>query len=93
MEIGVLYLSHAMLVLAELIVCSPRRFACILAEWFLPTVMSLSLTYGSPETSCSKRADTYFGRRSASLMKEFWTLRILVMTVGTWTPLFVDQYP
>ena len=27
MEIGVLYLSHAMLVLAELIVCSTRGFA------------------------------------------------------------------
>ena len=26
MEIGVLYLSHAMLVLAELIVCSTRGF-------------------------------------------------------------------
>ena len=34
MEIGVLYLSHAMLVLAELIVCSTRGFACILAKWF-----------------------------------------------------------
>ena len=45
MEIGVLYLSHAMLVLAELIVCSTRGYACILAEWFWPTVMSLSLTY------------------------------------------------
>ena len=32
MEIGVLYLSHAMLVLTELIVCSMRRFACILAK-------------------------------------------------------------
>ena len=72
MEVGVLYLSHAMLVLAELIVCSTRGFACILAKWFWPTVMSLS--YGSPEASCNKRAHTYFGRRSASLMKEFWTL-------------------
>ena len=42
MEIGVLYLSHAMLVLAELIVCSTRGFTCILAKWFWPTVMSLS---------------------------------------------------
>ena len=82
METGVLYLSHAMLVLAELIVCSRRGFACILAKWFWPTVMSLSLTYGSPEASCNKRADTYFGRRSASLMKEFWTLCIFVMTVS-----------
>ena len=80
MEIGVLYLSHSMLALAELIVCSTRGFACILAKW--PTVMSLSLTYGSPEASCNKRADTYLGRRSASLMKEFWTLCILVMTVS-----------
>ena len=63
MEIGVLYLSHAMLVLAELIVCSTRGFACILSKWFWPTVMSLSLRYGSPEASCNKRADTYFGRR------------------------------
>ena len=37
MDIGVLYLSHAMLVLAELIVCSMRGFACILARWFWPT--------------------------------------------------------
>ena len=39
MEIGVLYLSHAMSVLAELIVCSTRGFACILAKWFWPAVM------------------------------------------------------
>ena len=32
MEIGVLYLSYAMLVLAEFIVCSVRGFACILAK-------------------------------------------------------------
>ena len=82
MEIGVLYLSHAMLVLAELIVCSTRGFACILAEWFWPTEISLSFTYGSPKASCNKRADTYLGRRSASLMKEFWTLCIFVMTVS-----------
>ena len=31
MEIDVLYLSHAMLVQAELTVCSTRGFACILA--------------------------------------------------------------
>ena len=82
MNIGVLYLSHAMLVLAELIVCSTRGFASILAMWFWPTEMSVSLTYGSPEASCNKRADTYFGRRSPSLMKEFWTLCIFVMTVS-----------
>ena len=81
MEIGVLYLSHAMLVLAELIVCSTRGSAYILAKWFWPMEISLSFTYGSPETSCNKRADTYVGRRSASLMKEFWTLCIFVMTV------------
>ena len=82
MEIGVLYLPHAMLVLAGLIVCSMRGFACILAKWFWSTVVSLSLTYGSPEASCNKRADTYFGRRSASLIKEFWTLCILAITVS-----------
>ena len=82
MEIGVLYLSNTMLVLAELIVCSTRGFECILAEWFWPTVMSLSFTYGSPEASCNKRAYTYFERRSASLMKEFLTLCIFVMTVS-----------
>ena len=71
-----------MLVLAELIVCSTRGFACILAKWFWPTVMSHSLTYGSPEALCNKRADTYFRRRSASLMKEFWTLCIFLMTVS-----------
>ena len=82
MDIGVLYLSHAMLVLAELIVCSTRGFACILAKWFWPMEISLSLTYGSSKASCNKRADTYFGKRSASLMKEFWTFCILVMTVS-----------
>ena len=56
MEIGVLYLSHVMLVVAELIVCSTRGFACILAEWFWPSVMSLFLTYGSPEASCNKQS-------------------------------------
>ena len=74
MEIGVLYLSLAMMVLAELIVRSTRGLACSLAECFWPTVMSLSLTYGSPEVSCIKRADTYFRRRSANLIKEFLTL-------------------
>ena len=74
MEIGVLYLSHAMMVFAVLIVCSTRGVACTLAKCFWPTVMSPSLTYGSSEASCIKRADTYFGRRSANLMKEFWTL-------------------
>ena len=63
MEIGVLYLSHAMLVLAVLIVYSKRGFACILAKRFWPTVMSLS----------DIRMSTYFGRRCASLMKDFWT--------------------
>ena len=91
MEIGVLYLSHAMLALAELIVCSTRGFACILAKWFWPTVMSLSLTYGSPEASCNKRADKCLGRRSASLMKEFWTLCILVMTVSE--TVMVETFP
>ena len=91
MEIGVLYLSHALLVLAELIVCSTRGFACILAKWFWPTVMNLSLTYGSPEASCNKRTDTYFGRRSASLMRDFWTLCILVMTVSK--TVMVDTIP
>ena len=49
MEICVLYLSHAMLVLAESIASSTRGFTCILAKWFWPTVWSLSLTYGSPQ--------------------------------------------
>ena len=82
MEIGVLYSPHAMLALAELrrFVLSTRRFVCILTKSFWPTVMSLSLTYGSPEASCNKRTDTYFGKRSASLMKEFWTFCILLMT-------------
>ena len=30
--------------------------------------------------SCINQADSYFERRSASLIKEFWTLRILLMT-------------
>ena len=38
-------------VLAELVVCSTRGFACFPAKWFWPTVMSSSLTYGSPEAS------------------------------------------
>ena len=64
MEVGVLYLSDAMLVLAERIVCSTRGLACILAKWFWPTVMSLSHTEVR-RLRVFKRADTYFGRRSA----------------------------
>ena len=56
MEIGVF--TCPMLVLAELIVCSTRGLTCILAKWFWPIVMSLSPTYGSPEASCNKPADT-----------------------------------
>ena len=40
-----------------------------------------SLFQGNSGASCIKRADTYFGRRSASLIKEFWILCILLMTV------------
>ena len=71
MVYGVWYLSQAMFVLAELIVCPVRGFTCILANWFRPIEMSLCLTYGRPKVSCSKRTETYFGRRSTSLMKEF----------------------
>ena len=82
MEIGVLYLCHAMLVLAELIVCSTKGVSMhhsyvVLAYCDEP----LSYIWKS-EASCNKRADTCFGRRSASLMKELWTLCILVMTVS-----------
>ena len=59
LEIGVLYLSHAMLVLAELITYSTRGFAYILAKWYWPTVMSLSLTNVNPEASCNNRADRH----------------------------------
>ena len=38
MEIGVLYVCHAILVLAELMVCSTRGFAYILPKWFWPSV-------------------------------------------------------
>ena len=47
MEIGVLYLSHAMLVLAELIVCSIRGFACILASGLAYCDESLSYIWKS----------------------------------------------
>ena len=77
MEIGVLCLSHAMLVLAELIVCSTWGLECILAMWFWPTVMSLSRTYGILEASCIKRADTYFERRSASLIRVLESLNFV----------------
>ena len=93
MEIGVLYLSLAMLFLAELLVCSTKGFACILAKWFWPTVMSLCLTYGSLEASCNKRADTYFGRRSASLMKEVWTLCIFVNVLTVSETVMVETIP
>ena len=42
-----------MLVLAELIVCSTRGFACILAKWFGPTEISLSFTYGNGRSGSS----------------------------------------
>ena len=43
-------------------------FACILTEWFCPTVMSLSLTYRSPKASYNKQADTYFGGEGGELL-------------------------
>ena len=71
-----------MLILCELIVCSTKGLACILAKWFRPTETSLSLTYGIPEASYNKHVETYFGRQRASLIKEFWTLFILSMIVS-----------
>ena len=51
-----------MLVLAEFIVCSTRGFACILAECFWPTAMSLSLTCEVPGLHViSKPTDTLGG--------------------------------
>ena len=73
MEIGVLYLSHAMLVLAELIVCSTRGSASILASLLHMEVPRLHVISEPTHT---------FGRRSASLMKDFWTLCILVIIVS-----------
>ena len=59
----------------------------------MPTVMSLPLTYGCPEASFNKRADTYFGRRSASLIKELWTLCILLMTDSETVMVETIPYP
>ena len=73
---------HQSLVLTELIVCSVRGFTCIPADWFWPTEINLSLTYGRSEASCNRQADTCFGSQSASPMKEVWTLSILLMTVS-----------
>ena len=73
-DIGVLCLCHATLVLAELIVCSTRGFACIPTKCFRPTEMSLFLTYGLPEAPCNKQAETYFEGLSTNISKEFWTL-------------------
>ena len=54
-----MYLSHAMLVLAKLIVYSTSGVVCIVTKWFWPTVKSLSLAYGSPEATCNERTDTH----------------------------------
>ena len=108
MEIGVMYLSHAMFVLAELIICSTRGFAHILAKWFWPTVMSLSLTYGSPRPHvisepnervldslyfCDDSFRNSYGRNNPIF--EYWSYTLFVDLqngCGNWTPLFVDQY-
>ena len=70
-----------MLVLAELIVCSTRGFACILAKWFWPTVMSL-LQMEVPRPYVISGPTHTLGGEVLSLMKEFWTLCIFVMTVS-----------
>ena len=82
MDIGVLYLSHAMLVVAELTVCSTRGLHASKLSGFGLRKLVSPLHMEVLEASCNKRADTYFGRRSASLMKEFWPLCTLVMTVS-----------
>ena len=44
--------------------------------------MSFSLTYGSPQVSCIKRAEIYFGGRTAGLIEKFWTFCVLSITVS-----------
>ena len=73
------HLRYQAVPIAELIACSTRGSACILAISGFGLLRWVSLWHMA---SCIKRADTYFGRRSASQIKEFWTLCILLMTVS-----------
>ena len=64
MEIGVLYLSHATVVLAELIVFSTKGFACILAKLLWPTVKFVLFVLALDHIG---NVFLYFGHRNLDL--------------------------
>ena len=70
------------LLIAVLIVCSTNGFLELFRSWPVATAKILSLTYGKPEVSRNSLVDMYLGKRSASLMKEFFNFCSLVMTVS-----------
>ena len=61
-----------------LIVCSTNGFLELFRSWPGTTAINLSLTYGKLKVSCNSLVDMYLGRRSASLMKEFFNFCSLV---------------
>ena len=48
-----------------------------IAKWFWPTVMSISLTYESPDASCNNWRNTYFARWSPSVIRVLDSLYFL----------------
>ena len=70
------------LLIAVLIVCSTNGFLELFCNCQVATAKSLSLTYSKPAVSCNSLVDMYLGKRSASMMKEFWNFCSLVMTVS-----------
>ena len=68
--------------IAVLIVCSTNGFLELFRNWQVATAKSLYLTYGKPEVLCNSLVDMYPGKRSASMMTEFFNFCSLVMTVS-----------
>ena len=80
------------LLISVLTVCSTNGFLELFRSWPVATAKSLSLTYGKPEVSCTSLVNMYLGKRSASLMKEFYNFCSLVMTVSKTVVVEITPY-
>ena len=67
-----------------LTVCSTNGFLDLFSSCPVATAKGLSLTYGKPKDSrnANSLVDTYPGKQSASLMKEFCNFSNLVMILS-----------
>ena len=80
------------LLTAVLTVCSTKGFLELFHSRSVTTAKILSLTYGKPEVSCNSLMVAYFGKQSASLMKEFCNFCNLMMTLSEAVMMKITPY-